>query len=109
MTQGERTDPKIIDPSRRNRIAKGAGVQVGQVNDLIKQYDMMAGLMQSMAGKGMRGRMEAIRELQQSGLMDPGSRGPKTKQGTGKRLSPKQRAKMKKEREKAQRRKRRGK
>lgn len=107
MTPQERRNPKVIDISRRNRIARGAGVQVGQVNDLVKQYDMMAPIMKSMSGKGMKGRLDAIRELQQSGLMDPGSRGPKVKGDTGKRLSPKERARMKKMRDKELRRRKR--
>ena len=52
--------------------------------------------------------MAAIRELQRSGLMDPGGRGPKVKKGdTGKRLTSKERAKLKKQREKELRRKKR--
>jgi len=109
MTQAERRTPKIIDPSRRNRIAAGSGVQPSEVNQLVKQYDMMAPIMKSMAGKGMAGRMQAIRELQESGMMDPGNtRMPRTKKGTGKRLSTKERAKLKRQREKENRRRRRG-
>ena len=52
MTREERRNPKLIDPSRRNRIARGSGVQVGDVNALIKQFDMMAPVMKAMAGKG---------------------------------------------------------
>ncbi len=107
MTAGERRNPKIIDPSRRNRIAQGAGVQAADVNQLVKQYDMMSPIMKAMAGKGMGERMSALRDLQNSGMLDPGSRGPKLKKGTGKRLSPKERAKMKKLREREQRRKKR--
>jgi signal recognition particle subunit SRP54 len=108
MTGAERRNPKIIDPSRRNRIATGAGVQPSEVNQLVKQYDMMAPIMKSMAGKGMADRMRTIRELQESGALDPGNaRIPRTKKGTGKRLTPKERAKMKKQRDKELRRKRR--
>jgi signal recognition particle subunit SRP54 len=107
MTPDERRNPKLIDPSRRMRIAAGAGVQPQEVSQLVKQYDMMAPIMKGMAGKGMRGRMETIRELQEGGLLDPGSKGPRTKKGTGKRLTPKERAKLKKQREKELRRKRR--
>ena len=42
MTLEERHHPKIIDPSRRQRIASGAGVQTPEVNQLIKQFDMMS-------------------------------------------------------------------
>jgi signal recognition particle subunit SRP54 len=105
MTQVERRNPKLIDPSRRNRIASGAGVQPTEVNQLVKQYDMMAPIMKSMAGKGMAGRMQAIRELQQSGAMVPGGgMMTKPKVGTGKRLSPKERAKLKKQRDRELRR-----
>ena len=41
MTPAERKEPKVINPSRRQRIATGAGVQIKQVNELLKQYDMM--------------------------------------------------------------------
>jgi signal recognition particle subunit SRP54 len=98
----------LIDPSRRNRIAQGSGTQPSEVNQLVKQYDMMAPLMKSMAGKGMAGRMQAIRELQESGMLDPGNtRMPRTKKGTGKRLSTKEKAKLRKQREKEKRRRKR--
>jgi signal recognition particle subunit SRP54 len=108
MTRDERRNPKVIDPSRRNRIASGAGVQATEVSQLVKQYDMMAPIMKSMAGKGMAGRMQAIRELQESGMLDPGNtRMPRTKKGTGKRLTAKERAKQKKQRDREKRRRRR--
>jgi signal recognition particle subunit SRP54 len=107
MTADERRNPKIIDPSRRQRIAQGAGVEAREVSQLVKQYDMMSPLMKSLMGKGAGGRIQAIREMQQNGMFDPGSKGPRTKQGTGKRLSPKERAKLKKQREKEKRRRRR--
>jgi len=108
MTVEERRNPsKVIDPSRRRRIATGAGVEPTQVNELVKQFDGMAGLMKQMAGKGMRDRMKMVNELQQGGLMNPGSRLAKPKQSTGRRLSPQERAKMKKQREKELRRRKR--
>lgn len=108
MTHEERRNPRLIDPSRRKRIADGSGVQANEVNQLVKQYDAMAPIMKSMAGKGMAGRMQALRELQQSGALDPGANMmAKPKQGTGKRLSPKEKAKLKKQREKEMRRRRR--
>jgi signal recognition particle subunit SRP54 len=107
MTQAERDNPKIIDISRRQRIAKGSGVEVQAVTDLVKQFDGMASMMKSMAGKGAGERMKMVRELQQGGMLDPGNRLAKKKQSTGKRLTPKERAKLKKEREKALRKKKR--
>ena len=72
MTPDERRNPKVIDPSRRQRIAAGAGVQHTEVNDLIKQFDGMASIMKSMSGKGMGDRMKMVQELQRGGMMDPG-------------------------------------
>jgi signal recognition particle subunit SRP54 len=77
------------------------------VNQLVKQYETLSPIMQAMAGRGMGDRMAALRDLQKSGMLDPGSRGPRVKKGTGKRLSPKEKAKLKKQRERELRRKRR--
>jgi signal recognition particle subunit SRP54 len=107
MTAKEKKTPKIIDQSRRNRIAKGAGVQVQDVNQLVKEYDMMAPIMKSMAGKGMGGRMQAIQDLQKNLMADPTGKMAKPKGDTGKRLSPKERLELKKKREKELRRRKR--
>ena len=61
-------------------------------------------VMKNMAGKGMRERMRMMQELQQGGLMNPGAKLGKPKQGTGKRLTPEEKRKMKKQREKEARR-----
>lgn len=106
MTPVERQDPKVIEVSRRQRIAQGAGVKPQQVNELIKQYDTMKPMLTGMAGKGMGDRMQMMQDLQQK-MLDPASRMPKTKKSTGKRLSPKQRAKEKKRRDKLLKQKRR--
>ncbi|MBR6527544.1 MAG: signal recognition particle protein [Lachnospiraceae bacterium] len=58
MTPKERANPKIINPSRKIRIAKGAGVQVQDVNRLLKQFDQMKQMMKQMKGRkgfGKRG------------------------------------------------------
>ena len=52
MTNQERLNPKIINPSRKQRIAKGSGVTVAQVNQLLKQFDAMRGMMQRLTGGG---------------------------------------------------------
>ena len=110
MTMDERENPKLIDAQRRTRIARGAGVQTPVVTQLIKQFEVMKPLMQGMAGKGVGDRMKMMQQLQSSGAMeDPTMRGLKVKKGTGKRLTPAQRAKQKKERERMRRRLKRGK
>ncbi|MEO2023917.1 MAG: signal recognition particle protein, partial [Pirellulaceae bacterium] len=100
MTLDERRDTKLIDPSRRNRIAQGAGVQTQEVNQLVKQYQQMKPVMEGMAGKGMRERMSTIRELQEGALGDPGGTGQKNKRSTGKRLSASEKRQNRKQREK---------
>ena len=55
MTQSERTNPKILNYSRKKRIAAGSGTNVQDVNKIIKQYDQMRELMKKMNGKnGMK-------------------------------------------------------
>ncbi|MFT5527319.1 MAG: signal recognition particle subunit SRP54 [Pirellulaceae bacterium] len=107
MTEEERKTPKVIDQSRRNRISKGAGVQPQAVNELVKQFETMKPMMQMMSGQGAEGRMEAMKQMQESGMFDPGSKGQKIKQGTGRRLNPKDKAKLKKQRDKEMRKRKR--
>ena len=57
MTPKERSSPKLLNPSRKNRIAKGAGVDISEVNKLVKQFEQMKEIMKKMGGgKGRRGR-----------------------------------------------------
>jgi signal recognition particle subunit SRP54 len=55
MTPAERDDPKIIDGSRRARIARGAGVQVSDVNGLVNRFFEARKMMSSLAGGKMPG------------------------------------------------------
>ncbi len=108
MTPQERRNPtKVIDQSRRRRIAAGAGVEPHEVNALVKQFDGMADIMKRMTGMGIRGRMKAMQELTQTAVANPAAKLTKQKKGTGKRLTPKERAKLKKQREREARRRRR--
>jgi signal recognition particle subunit SRP54 len=54
MTPRERRHPRVIDASRKRRIAKGAGRQVQDVNQLLKQYQMMQKMMKGAKGKWMK-------------------------------------------------------
>ncbi len=65
MTKKERTNPNIINPSRKKRIAAGAGVDVSEVNKLIKQFEQnkkmmkqMPGMMNGMGLGGKRGKFK---------------------------------------------------
>jgi len=51
MTPAERADPKIINASRRQRIARGSGVTVSDINDLVNRFFEARKMMQSMAGQ----------------------------------------------------------
>ena len=55
MTKEERANPSILNPSRKNRIARGSGVDVSEVNRLVKQFEQMRKMMKQLPGM-MRGR-----------------------------------------------------
>ena len=50
MTAKERKNPDILNPSRKNRIARGAGVDISEVNRLVKQFEQMKKMMKQMPG-----------------------------------------------------------
>ena len=52
MTPEERSQPEILNGSRRRRIAKGSGTTVREINQLIKQFDQMKKMMKSMSKTG---------------------------------------------------------
>jgi len=61
MTPAERGNPAILNPSRKNRIARGAGVDIAEVNRLVKQFEQAKKMMKQMPGlmggkKGKRGK-----------------------------------------------------
>ena len=53
MTPAEREDPKLLNSSRKKRIAAGSGTQVVDINRLLKQFEMMQALTKQMAGGKM--------------------------------------------------------
>src|SRR6516225_10705362 len=61
MTPGERRNPGVIDGSRRRRIAAGSGVQVQDVNRLLKQFLEMQRVMKSLKGRTLRKLMGAFK------------------------------------------------
>ena len=67
MTPKERTNPNLLNPSRKNRIAKGAGVDVAEVNRLVKQFEQMKKMMKQMpgmmGGRGKRGKRGMFKGL----------------------------------------------
>ena len=108
MTVDERRQPsRLIDQSRRRRIAAGAGVEPHEVSDLVKQFDGMSAMMKGMAGLGMRERMQQVQRMQAQ-LSNPSARLARPKGDTGKRLTADERRRQKKQREKEARRRKRG-
>ena len=55
MTKAERANPNLLNPQRKYRIAKGAGVDIAEVNKLVKQTEQMKKMMKQMSGM-MKGR-----------------------------------------------------
>lgn len=109
MTPQEKRDPKMIDNSRRNRIARGAGCQPHDVSKLIKSFLPMADMMRQMAGgKGTDlSKMQSMMSQAQAAMQNPQAAMMSAKKGTGKRLTPKERAAAKKQKEKDIRKKKR--
>ncbi len=60
MTVFERQNPKQINASRKERIAKGSGVAVAKVNQLLKQFEQMNTMMQGFMGGGKKGKMPQL-------------------------------------------------
>lgn len=63
MTPAEREKPDLINPSRKRRIAAGCGMQVEDVNRLLKQYRDMQRMFKQFSGKGMRKKMRRMGQL----------------------------------------------
>ena len=64
MTIIERRNPDLLSPSRKQRIAKGAGKDIGEINAFIKQFDQMKQMMKQMNGQmggPMAGKMPGLR------------------------------------------------
>lgn len=61
MTYQERENPDLINSSRKNRIAKGSGTSLPQVNQLLKQFEEMRKMMKTMNKMGGRGGMNMLR------------------------------------------------
>ncbi|TGY88943.1 signal recognition particle protein [Marinicauda algicola] len=72
MTPEERAKPDILKASRKRRIAMGAGVDVPDVNKLLKMHRQMADMMKKMGKKGGRGGMPGMPGMPGGGKMPPG-------------------------------------
>ncbi len=77
MTKEERRLPRILAGSRRKRIADGSGVQIRDVNQLIKQFSQMQKMMKKMKGGKMKQMMNAFGGGGGGGMPDLGDMDPK--------------------------------
>ena len=50
MTPAERQNPNLLNPSRKHRIAKGAGVDIAEVNRMVKQFEQSRKMMKQLPG-----------------------------------------------------------
>ena len=65
MTPAERENPEIINARRRERIAKGSGTNIADVNRLLKQFEETRKMMRTVAGGGLQQQM---RGMQRGGM-----------------------------------------
>ncbi|HMN74702.1 MAG TPA: signal recognition particle protein [Burkholderiaceae bacterium] len=72
MTPLERRKPELLKATRKRRIAAGAGVQVQEVNRLLKQYEQMRDMMKKMKGGGLMKMMKRMGGMK--GMLPPGMR-----------------------------------
>ncbi|MBP1539533.1 MAG: signal recognition particle protein [Prevotella sp.] len=66
MTPKERSNPEILNTSRRQRIARGSGTNIQEVNRLIKQFDQMRKMMKMMTGGGAQQMMKNMRGMRRN-------------------------------------------
>jgi signal recognition particle subunit SRP54 len=63
MTPAERSQPKLLNSSRKNRIAKGSGRSIQEVNQLIKQFEQMSKMMKMMQGGKGKNLMRMMQQF----------------------------------------------
>ena len=83
MTPGERANPKVIDGSRRSRIAKGSGVHVSEVNLLVERFFEARKMMQSLAKGGNVPGMPGMPGMGKRGKGKQPAKKAKAKRGSG--------------------------
>ena len=88
MTKKERANPQILQASRKKRIAKGAGMEVSELNKLLKQHRQMADMMKKMGKMGKGGMMKKAMQglMGKGGMPDPGDMDPQQMQEAARKL-----------------------
>lgn len=85
MTKKERAQPKLLNASRKKRVARGSGTEVSEINKLLKMHRQMADMMKAMGGKGKKkgimgalgGMMGGMGGGMPAGMPDPSQMDPK--------------------------------
>ncbi len=94
MTKKERANPQLLQASRKKRIAKGAGLEVSELNKLLKMQRQMADMMKKMGKMGKGGMLkQAMKGMfgkggmpEMPGGMDPNQMDPKALEAAAKQL-----------------------
>ncbi len=83
MTPGERDNPKVLNGSRRSRIAKGSGTQVSEVNSMVDRFGQAQKMMSQMRRGGQMPGMPPMPGMSGPGMggIGPGKRGATKKKG----------------------------
>ena len=68
MTPAERTKPELLNTSRRNRIAKGSGTSIQEVNRLIKQFDQTRKMMKLVTNNSKMAQMAQMMKGRMPGM-----------------------------------------
>jgi signal recognition particle subunit SRP54 len=75
MNKAERKNPDLLDHGRRRRVARGAGIDASDVGQFMKQFEQMRGMMKSVGGMGMGGKMSLMKSMMSGGLNNLGMPG----------------------------------
>ena len=63
MTTKEKLDHHLVNGLRRKRIAKGSGVEVSDINQMLKQFETMRKMMKQMSGGGKKQAMQQMQQM----------------------------------------------
>jgi signal recognition particle subunit SRP54 len=75
MNLRERAKPDLLDGGRRRRVARGAGVELNEVGQFMKQFEQSRDMMKAVGGMGMMGRMKLMKSLMSGDLASLGMPG----------------------------------
>jgi signal recognition particle subunit SRP54 len=75
MTSRERANTDLLDGARRRRVARGAGVELNEVGQFMKQFEQSRDMMKAVGGMGMMGRMKLMKSLMSGDLASLGMPG----------------------------------